>query len=648
MNRTALLRTGLAILLAGAGFSLRVEAQQHPIDYSPSGTNYSRGKAWYSTLFGQAPIQVAPVNLANSSRINGLLRNGKLYLSVDDAIALALENNLDIAIQRYNLQIADTDILRARAGQGILGTPTGIVSGTPGGGGPTTGGAGATGGGAGGTSQAAGGAGAGTSGIVTSTLGAGPGLPALDPNFTTDFSVEDAVTPQTNTFATGTNQAITHTTVGDFSFNKGFLPGTSLSVGFNNSRTTTNNIFSSALAPYFNSGLQISVTQPLLQGFGSSINGRNITIAKNNREVSDIAFRQQVMATVSQVEDIYWDYVSAFDAAAVAQDTVKLDQRVLTEDKRQIEIGTLAPITATQESSVLATDQQALIQAQTNLEYQELLLKNAITKNMADPVLASAHVVPTDKVQVPANEPVRPIQDLIRDALEYRPELAQSRINLRNQEISYKAVHNELMPRLDLFANYNAGGIAGMVAPINSKSPFAPNTPALAPFTGGWGHAINQAFAGNFPTYQAGITLQIPILNRSAQADVVRSQLELRQDRLQLQQQQNQIILEVRNAQFTLQQDRAAVLAAQQAVKYNQQNSNAFQKEFHLGAATITDVITAQNGLAKARNNLVVALTNYQEAKINLDRLTGRTLTHNRISIRDAENGAVTHMPQAQ
>lgn len=623
---------GLALLPAAA--------QQRPIDYSPNGINLTKGRSWIKTIFGQGPIPVSLLHTNNSSLVYTFIKDGQLQLTLDDAVALALENNLDIAIQRLNLPIADTDIMRARGGTAPRGVSTGIVSGTPGGGGPTTGGAGATGAAPGGTSTAVGGAGAGAAGIVSSTLGGGPPVPSFDPSFLSTYQISDATTPESITFITGTTQLITHTGTANFSYNQGFLPGTELSIGFQNSRTTSNNQ-RTLFNPTLNSGLQVSITQPLLQGFGASVNGRNLVIAKNNREISDIAFRQQVEATVAQVEDIYWNAVSARDAVTVAQGALALAEKILADNQRQVQIGTMAPLSVTQEQAVVATDRQSLITAQTNYEYNQLLLKNAVTKDMSDPRLADIPAVPTDTIAVSPNEPVQPVQDLIKQALQFRPELAISRINLVNQNISLRAVKQELLPTLDLIGAYGATGLAGEVVPGASGAD-------LGPFIGGYGRAVTNVFQGNYPTYTVGLQLNIPITNHSGQADVVRAQLELQQTQLQQQQQTNQIILEVRNAQFTVQQDRAAAAAAQEAVRLQQETLDAAQKKFNLGATTITEVITDQNALTQAQSNLVTSLTNYEEAKVNLERLTGTTLTANRISVQDAENGKISQMPHVR
>ncbi len=623
MRRLSTLTLPLVFLSLAASLPAAGQSLSRGIDFNPQGINFANGRSWTQTVFGQSPISVAPLNLQNSPRIYTLLRNGKLYLSLDDAIALALENNLDIAIQRYNLPIADTDILRAKGGAAPRGVSTGIVSGTPGGGGATTGVAGASGSGAGGTSTGAGGAGAGAGGIVTSTLGGGPSVPSLDPTLNFNFSTNDQVTPQGNIVVSGIPTVQSHATVANVNVSKGFLTGGTITVGYNNTRLSSNstrNLFN----PQLTSGLSFSFNQPLLQGFGVELNSRNLILAKNNREIADIAFSQQVMATVAQVEDIYWTVVTSNESVRNAQEAVDLAQKVLSDTQRQVQIGTMAPLQVTQAKATLATDQQNLIAAQTNLEYNSLLLKNAITKNLADPRLATADVVTTNTIQVPLNAPIQPASQLVKLALQYRPELAETRINLSSNEMSLKATENELKPTLNLVGSYNA----------NSLQP-------------NYGSTFADVFQGNFPTYAIGFNLQIPILNRNAQADVARAQLTLQQSYLQQQQEINNIVISVEQAQFAMQSSRAQVLAARQAVTYNRENLDADQKKLDLGATTVTQVLTDQSALATAEANLVSAESTYIQNKVNLERLTGRTLTANRISILDAENGKVTQMPRA-
>jgi outer membrane protein TolC len=387
--------------------------------------------------------ELAQPNLGNSPRIDSLLRDGKIYLSIDDAIALALENNLDIDIARYNLNIAAADLLRARSGANILGINTGIVQNTPGGG---VGGLGGTvGSGTGGTTVAAGGAGTGTNGLVGSTLGIGSTITSFDPALTGTLQLDKNNTESTSALSPVPILA-QNTYTANFGYTQGFAWGTALTAGFNNTHLTTNNP-TSLLSPSLGSNFQFRVTQNLLQGFGSLPNTRFIRIAKNNREISDVAFRLQVLTTVDQIENMYWDLVFAYENVRVQEESLTYMQKALDDSKRQAQVGTVPPIQVVSAQSTVATGQQNLIVAQNNLQLQQLLMKNALSRSIEDPLLAEADVVPTSAVQIPDQEPAVPIQDLINEALQHRAELAESRIDLNSRDVSNKAVRNALLDR---------------------------------------------------------------------------------------------------------------------------------------------------------------------------------------------------------
>src|ERR1700722_3028712 len=430
------------------------------LNYSKPVTHFPNPVAPYT------PRHLAPPNFANTARIDSLMHDGKLYLSLNDAIALALENNLDIAIARYNLNIADTDVLRAKAGAAILGVNAGVVQNTPGGG---VGGIGATSGAStGGTSLGAGGIGAGTNGLVSSTLGLGPAINSFDPVVTGTLQEDHYSQEATSIFQgvlPGTG-LVQNTGTVNFAYNQAFQWGTNLSVGFNNTRQTTNSFFSS-VSPALNSNFKATITQHLLQGFGFAPNTRFIRIAKNNRELTDVAFRLQIIDSVDQIENIYWDLVYAYENARVQNESLAFAQKTLSDTKKQVEIGSLAPIETVRAQSTVAQDQQLVTAAQTNLQLEQLLMKNAITRNLKDPTLATAEVIPTSTMDVPAQEPVVPTEDLINEALRHRAELVESRIDLNSRELSNKAVRSALLPTLDLFAYYGGAGVGGSQNPSN-------------------------------------------------------------------------------------------------------------------------------------------------------------------------------------
>jgi len=617
---------------------------------------YSKPRSAFPNVIAPYTARTIPApNVTNTPRLNQLLRDGKLQLSMNDAITLALENNLDIAISRYNLSIADTDLLRSKAGASILGVNTGVVQGTPGGGVGGFGGAtSATGGGAGGTTGGSGGAGGGTLGIVSSTLGLGAPVTSYDP-ILTGLVQFDRFNQVASSAFTGVPILNQNTTTANFLYNQGFASGTALSVGFNNNRITTNSPFTT-LSPALNSNFRATLTQHLLQGFGFLPNRRFIIIAKNNRELTDVSFRLQIITTVDQIENIYWDLVNAYENVKVQQDALALANKTLSDNRKQVEIGTLAPIEIVRAQSQVATNQQALTVAQTNLELQQLLMKNALSRTLEDPTLVDAEVIPTDTVLLPASEPVVPTQDLVNDAINHRPELAQSRIDLNSREVSMKAVKNALLPSIDLFAYYGGSGLGGAQNPANLCANQSPelqqfgcagppqNFIPIAPTTS-YNSTLNQLVNSTAPDKGVGVNLSIPIRNRTAQANQIRSQLEYRQAQMRLQQVENEVRIEVRNAQFALQQNRASVDAAQAAVALAVQSLDAEQKKYALGASTTTLVLQQQSALTQARSNLVSALTTYEKGRVELDRATGQLLDRNNIDLSDAQTGVVSKAP---
>ncbi len=634
--------------------------QTQPLTAPIPELNYSKAVSHApNPLAPYTPRHLAPPNFANTARIDTLMHDGKLYLSLNDAIALALENNLDIAIARYNLNIADTDVLRAKAGAPILGVNAGVVQNTPGGG---VGGIGATAGAStGGTSLGAGGIGAGTNGLVSSTLGFGPTITSFDPIITGTLQ-EDHAQTVSSSFFNGVPIIAQNTGTVDFTYNQGFSWGTNLQVGFNNTRATTNVPFTT-YSPVINSGLRVQLTQHLLQGMGFPANTRFIRIAKNNRELSDVAFRLQIIDSVDQIENIYWDLVYAYENARVQNESLAFAQKTLSDTKKQVEIGSLAPIETVRAQSTVAQDQQLVTAAQTNLQLEQLLMKNALTRTLKDPQLATSEVIPTSTMDVPAEEQIIPTQDLIDEALRHRAELVESRIDLNTRDMSNKAVRSALLPTLDAFAYYAGSGLGGAQSPANlcvdqspqqrllgfcaGPNPDIPNNPNVIPTVQSTsiGSTWNQLVNSTAPDKGLGLQLNIPLRNRAAQAVQIRSELEYRQAQMRLQQIENQVGIEIRNAQYAVQQNRASVDSARAAVELGHQSLEAEQKKFQFGTSTNTLVLQYQSQLATAESTLVNAMVAYEKSRVELDRATGQLLDHAGISIDDAARGQVTHLP---
>jgi len=607
--------------------------------------------AFPSVLQPYEPQMIPQPNLGNSARIDALKRNGKIYLSIDDAVALTLENNLDLEIARYNLNIADADVLRAKSGASILGVNTGIVQNTPGGG---VGGLGGTvGSGTGGTTVAAGGVGTGTNGLVSSTLGIGAPITSFDPAFTGSVQLDKNQTESTSIFSPVPIVA-QNTYTSDFGYTQGFQWGGTLTGLFNNTHVTTNNP-TSLLTPQLGSNFQFRFTQNLLQGFGFLPNTRFIRIAKNNREISDVAFRLQVITTVDQIENMYWDLVYAFENVRVQKEALTYGQRALDDAKHQAQVGTIPPIQVVSAQSTVSTDQQNLIVAENNLQLQELLMKNALSRSIEDPTLAEADVIPTSTMEIPQEETIIPIQDLINEALQHRAELVETRIDLNSRSINNKAVRNAMLPTLSAFAYYGGSGIGGDVNPAvpncaNTTSAFCFNQqkapPPLRNSTSvSYGNTLSQMIDSTAPDKGIGISLNIPIRNRLAQSNQVRAQLEYRQAQVRQVQLENQVRIEVRNAQFDVKQNRTAVQSAQTAVDLARQTLDADQMKLKVGLTTEVTILQDAATLTTNESNLVSAKAAYEKSRIELDRATGLLLDHSNIDVAEAVRGQVTHLP---
>jgi outer membrane protein len=594
--------------------------------------------------------EVAQPNQGNSPRIDSLMHDGKIYLSIDDAVALTLENNLDLDIARYNLNIADTDYLRAKSGANILGVNAGIVQNTPGGG---VGGLGGTvGSGTGGTTVAASGIGTGTNGLVSSTLGIGSPITSFDPTITSTLQLDKDDTESVSVFSPVPVIA-QNTYTANFAYTQGFQWGTSVTAGFNNTHVTTNNP-TSLLTPELSSNFQFKITQNLLQGFGSLPNLRFVRIAKNNREISDVAFRLQVITTVDQIENMYWDLVYAYENVRVQREALTYGQKALDDSKQQAKVGTVPPIQVVSAQSTVSTDQQNLILAQNNLQLQQLLMKNALSRSIEDPALAEADVIPTSTMQLPEQEPVTPTQDLINQALDHRAELVESRIDLNSRDLSSKAVRNALLPTLDAFAYYGGSGVGGNINPLIPACPSSAkycytqsqNPPPFQSATSvGYGGTLNQLVNSTAPDKGVGLTLNIPLRNREAQANQVRAELEYRQAQVRLHQLENQVRIEVRNAQFDVKQNRASVEAAQYAVDFARQTLDADQQKLKVGLTTTTAILQDASVLTTSESNLVSAKAAYEKSCIELDRATGLLLDHSGIDVTEATRGQITRLP---
>jgi outer membrane protein TolC len=616
-----------------------IQTSPAQIQAQPSGLLNLEMPKSHNPLNAYAPESVPEPVLSNSPHLDQLMRDGKLYLSLKDAIDLALEDNLDLAIARYNLPIANTDILRTKAGASFRGVNTGVVQGTPGGGVGGFG-TGAPGAGAGGTSGGAGGAGAGASGLVQSTLGTGTVVQSYDPFINVNGGVEHQTSPVANQQIYGVPSLQLNTGQVNALFTQAFPTGTTINFAFGNSRQTTNSPYFN-LSPTLSSTFRFQIQQELLAGFGFGPNLRYLRIAKNNKKISDIAFKDQVIATVTQIENIYWDLVSAYEQTRVNEQSFAFAQQTLDNTKKQLQLDSVPAMEVLRSEAEVSKRDQELTVARTSLQLQETLMKNAITKRLDDPVLEAIPVVPTDdQTQTVTIQTAQPIQDLILEAQRNRPELAESDIDLVNRQISRSAARNALLPSLSMIGFYSGSGLAGPLNPIYNVPNGGQNTSNVPIDFGG---ALQNAFNNTNPDYYVGLNLNIPIRNRVAKADQYRSELEYRQAELRLEQLKKQVRIEVRNAQYALDQTGARVAAARKARDLAQRTFDITKKEQELGSGSNYQTLSAQRDLSLAELDLVGATTTYQKAKIELDRATGTTLEHNGILIKDAISGVVSH-----
>jgi len=579
--------------------------------------DYSSGRKWYPDIRGPyTPMKSVEPSLTNSPRIDQLLQDGKLMLSLQDAISLALENNLAIDVERYAPWLDEVSLLRAKSGIN--------------------------------------------------------GLVPFDPTFTGNLNILDSVTPLNNPLFAGviptgtttpTPQApvayIQHIGNANFQYNQYFATGTQFQAAMTNNRTSTNFGFFNLYNPYLQTALTLTVTQPLLRGFGILPNTRLIIEAKRTIKVGLSQLEQQVMATTTQVSNDYWELVYARENIKVEEAAVGVSQRLYEENSRRLEIGTLSSLDVLTAQSQLASDRQALVQAQSIQLQDETTLLNDITKDPLDGPLLHAEIIPITPISMPeTGENVR-IEDAVKEAWQKRPELKQAALNLENAGTDVKATKNELLPTVNIFGQYVASGLGGVqsatvTTPTGAFSPGLPvvnsagvpvvdefqssavTTASQIVFPGGAGQDLGRVFRGNYSTFEGGINLTLPIRNRAAQADNAQALLNERQQKTQYRQQQNSIFVSVRNALIALQEDRASLAAAEEARKLAVQTLEDEQEKYRLGASTSYNVVLRSRDVTTAEGTELRDRINLLEDELKYNQAMGRTLEVNQISLSDA------------
>jgi outer membrane protein len=571
---------------------------------------------------------VAPARLTNSSRLDTLIQGGNLYLTVQDTIALALENNLDIAMQRYGPFLALEDLHRAESG-GILRQDVNIpITAGPVSVSPI------------GVSGNASGFAAGSGLASTSFLvGSGPNPPSLDPNIGANVQIGHATTPQTNLSVNQTTALVQTYQSFSVSYSQQFLTGTAISASYSGSRYVYNSP-TLTLNPYLNATLDFNVSQSLLQGFSRAVNNRQIRVAKNNIKVTNLTVKLQLVTTISAILNLYWDLVSFNDDVRIKTQALETAQRLYDDNRKKVEAGALPAVEVTRAAAQVSANQEALLISRTNLAQQETVLKNALSRTgVEDPRLDAVHVVTLDSIEIPKTEEIQPIQDLIQVAVANRPEMEQARINLQNSKINLQGTKNELLPGLSAFADTNNSALAGALnATYNNCC-----GPVENYFVGGTGTVLAEIFRRNFPNYSAGFSFNIPLRNRAAQADYAMDQLKLRTEELQLQRSLNQIRVEIKNAVIGLQQARVRYETAVNTRVLAEQSLQSEQTRFQFGAtgSDVATVIQAQQDLANDQSLEVQAKASYVHARIDYDQALGQTLDVNHVKWEEALSGHV-------
>ena len=637
------LKSILSVILCFA-MVLPVFGQTPEIRGSSGGGFFSRFTKNY------LPTGVAAISFEDSTRIERLMRAGRIYLSLRDAIALALENNLDIEVARLNPKLQEANLLRASAGTLLRNVSSSITSG------PSSATLGILAG-----ANSLGSAGAATSstgtGGVLSGLNvqlAGSTIPNLDPVVFVTGQAQHTTQPESSTFYTGTTFLVTSSKNISYGAQQSFLTGTQVTLYMSNTFGYRQNSPNNDFNPVDQGTLNFSITQNLLNGFGVKVNNRAIRIAKNQLRISDLTFKQQAISTVNNVVGLYWDLVSFNDSLKVKQQTLDLNTQLYTDNKRRAELGALADIDIIQAEAEMKSSQQDVVTAETQVLQQEMILKSVLTRGgFNNPAVAGARVVPTDHFDVPPQDAIQPTQDMVAEALQKRPDVEQSQIGLEDSRISMLGTKNNLLPTLSVSAGLSNTGLAGSVnsLPTTFNSATGPVVRPRNPadvngfFIGGYGTVLSQLLNRNFPNYNASFQLNIPIRNRANQADFITDELNYRQSQIQDKQLQNSIKLNVINAQIALKQARAAYETAVEARKLQEQVLTGERRKYELGTSSILNVIQVQRDTTARELTELDVKSQYEKARVALDNVLGKTLEVQNVDIGEAQHGVVGREP---
>jgi outer membrane protein TolC len=346
-----------------------------------------------------------------------------------------------------------------------------------------------------------------------------------------------------------------------------------------------------------------------------------------------LLFQQQLVASVYGVIRLYTDFVALYEDQKVKQETAALAEKLYSDTRAQVDEGTLAPVEMTRANAQVFSTRQDLINARGLLQEEEAILKNVLTRRgNEDPEVRAAHIIPTDTLAIPEKDEIRPIQDLLSEALASRPDLGQARLQIENSEIGLEGARSATRPEVDLVGVMQNNGLAGSVNPAALPNPG---------FAVGYGGLLEQVLARKYPTYGIGLQMTLPVHNRIAEADLARDELQLKQSRIRLRQFENQARLEVEDALIAMGRARSSYEAAVQARKLQEESLEAEQARFEVGASTSFFVIQYESLLAQARSTEVAAMSSYVKARAALERATGTILDDHKISLDAAVKGGM-------
>jgi outer membrane protein len=626
-----------------------------PAGWSQDGIGPGSDRTWFS----YSATAIPPSRLANSNRLRNLIQGGKLYLTAQDAIALAIENNIDIESNRYNALIDRWNYTRQLAGGPLPGVPSGS----------SQAGSVQSGEGVAGSQAAAGvsnsGSNSGGSASTNATISQiGPITPTLDPSFSSSTVFSHTSSPQYNATQSQISNLIDVTRNYQEAVNTGFITGGKASLTYSDSYLKEN-VPTDILNPQNGVALSLSIQHSLLNGFGRAVNARNITIAKATIGINDLNFKTEVIAIVVSVLNSYYSLVADYQDVRAKGQALAVAQRFFEDNKKQVEIGTMAPLDVTTAEAQVASSEQDLVVSETTLEQDQVNFKNLISRNgLADATLAPVVIIPLDTIDIPEKETLPPFKEALAIAMTNRADLEANRLNLINSKTSMIGTTNGVLPQLIVFGTAKSQGLAGTAHPVlEGTLPTVPNVPTVIPpgfaacpssygpgticevpnkyFQGGIGTALGQMIRRDFPSESGGAFFGPTLRNRQATADQRIDALTYRQSELQNEQSIKQVAVSVSNGLISLQQARIRYQAAVKNRVLEEQLLDAEQRKFKLGASTTYNVVTQERDLATAQAAEILAMATYSQSRVSLDQTLGTTLQNNHVSIDEAQNGRV-------